>query len=49
MEGDNEMKEFMQKLEEFMGMGGVKKDIVFLALSGVSLLCSIFKLIPATV
>ena len=29
-----------------MEIGGVKKDIVFLALSGVSLLCSIFKLIP---
>lgn len=40
------MKEFMQKLEELMEIGGVKKDIVFLALSGVSLLCSIFKLIP---
>ena len=46
MEGDNEMKKFMQKLEELMEIGGVKKDIVFLALSGVSLLCSIFKLIP---
>lgn len=46
MKGDNEMKKFMHKLEELMEIGGIKKDIVFLALSGVSLLCSIFKLIP---
>ena len=40
------MKKFMQKIEELMEIGGTKKDIVFLVLSGISLLCSIFKLIP---
>lgn len=40
------MKKLMQKIEDFMGLGGTKKDIAFLVISGVSLLCSIFKLLP---
>ncbi len=40
------MKKLMYKLEELMDIGGTKKDIVFLVLSGISLLCSIFKLLP---
>lgn len=40
------MKKLMYKLEELMDIGGTKKDIIFLVLSGISLLCSIFKLLP---
>lgn len=40
------MKKCMEKLEAVMELGGMKKDIVFLILSGVALLCSIFKLLP---
>lgn len=40
------MKKLMEKLEKLMDAGGTKKDIIFLAVSGVSLLCSLFKLIP---
>lgn len=40
------MKKLMDKLEKLMDAGGTKKDIIFLAVSGVSLLCSLFKLIP---
>lgn len=36
----------MHKIERFMELGGTKKDIIFLVVSGVSLICSIFKLIP---
>lgn len=42
----NDMKKLMEKLEKLMDAGGTKKDIIFLAVSGVSLLCSLFKLIP---
>mgnify|MGYP002516665281 FL=1 len=40
------MKKCMEKLEAVMELGGMKKDIVFLILSGIALLCSIFKLLP---
>ena len=36
----------MQKLEEFLEWGGVKKDITLLVISGIALLLSIFKVIP---
>lgn len=36
------MKAAMKKLEELMEIGGTKKDIAFLVISGISLLCSIF-------
>ena len=36
----------MQKLEHFLEWGGVKKDIVLLVLSGLSLVASIFHLLP---
>ena len=32
----------MKKLEEIMEWGGIKRDIIFLILSGASLLLSIF-------
>ena len=36
------MKNLMRKLEELMEIGGTKKDITFLIISGIALLCSIF-------
>ena len=36
----------MKKLEELLEWGGTKKDIAFLVVSGISLLLSIFKVIP---
>lgn len=40
------MKNLMKKLEELLEIGGTKKDITFLVISGIALLCSIFNLIP---
>ncbi len=36
----------MEKLEHFLELGGTKKDITFLILSGISLLISLFDLLP---
>ncbi len=40
------MKKIIEKVEDFMELGGTKKDIVFLIISGIALIASIFKLIP---
>lgn len=40
------MKRWMEKLEAFLELGGVKKDITCLVLSGIALLLSIFPVIP---
>lgn len=40
------MKSLMKKLEDFLEIGGTKKDIIFLVISGIALICSIFKLVP---
>ncbi|MCI8578927.1 MAG: cation-translocating P-type ATPase [Lachnospiraceae bacterium] len=40
------MRPFMETLEGLMEKGGIKKDIVLLAVSGVALLVSIFGVIP---
>lgn len=40
------MENTIKKIEEFMELGGTKKDIACLVLSGVTLLVSIFDLIP---
>ena len=40
------MKAIMEKLEALLEVGGVKKDIVLLVLSGLSLLISIFDILP---
>lgn len=40
------MKQAMKKLEQLLELGGVKKDIVLLAVSGVALAVSIFDLLP---
>ena len=36
----------MKKLEELLEWGGMKRDILFLAVSGIALLISIFDLLP---
>lgn len=36
----------MKKIEAFLEWGGIKKEIVFLVISGVALLASIFDLVP---
>jgi len=40
------MKTFMRKLEGFLELGGIKKDITLLVISGIALLFSIFDVIP---
>ena len=35
------MKKIIEKIEEFMELGGTKKNIAFLVISGISLLISI--------
>lgn len=40
------MKKAMEKLESLLELGGTKKGIVFLILSGLALLVSIFRLLP---
>ena len=40
------LKQAMKKLESLTEIGGIKKDVAFLAVSGVALLISIFKFIP---
>ena len=39
--GEASMKKMMFKLEELVEVGGMKKDIVFLVIGGVSLLLSL--------
>ncbi|MDO5387879.1 MAG: cation-translocating P-type ATPase [Clostridia bacterium] len=38
------MKHFMKKLEHILEIGGIKKDIAFLVISGIALIISIFDL-----
>lgn len=40
------MKKLMEKLEGFMELGGTKKDITLLVISGITLLMSIFNIEP---
>ncbi|MGL6200739.1 MAG: heavy metal translocating P-type ATPase [Lachnospiraceae bacterium] len=40
------MKNLMKKIEEFLELGGTKKDIILLVISGIALLCSIFDILP---
>lgn len=40
------MKRVMEKLEQLLEHGGIKKDILFLALSGAAVLCSLLKIAP---
>lgn len=40
------MKKVMEKMEWLLEIGGTKRDITFLILSGIALIISIFKMIP---
>ena len=40
------MKTLMEKLEWFLELGGIKKDISLLCISGITLIVSIFNLLP---
>lgn len=40
------MKALMEKLERLLELDGMKKDIVFLTLSGIAVICSLLKLKP---
>lgn len=40
------MKLAMEKLEHFLELGGTKKDITLLVISGIALIVSIFDLVP---
>lgn len=40
------MKLAMEKLEHFLELGGTKKDITLLVISGIALIVSIFDLAP---
>lgn len=42
----SDMKKIIEKVEAFMELGGMKKDITFLVISGIALIISIFDLIP---
>ena len=41
-----QMEKVIEKIESFMELGGVKKDLTFLVLGGLSLIISLFDLIP---
>lgn len=43
---EDDMKAFLEKMEELLELGGTKKEVTFLALSGISLIISIFNLLP---
>ena len=40
------MQQIIEKLEHFMELGGVKKDIILLVISGIALIVSLFELVP---
>ena len=40
------MKQVMKKLEHLLSLGGIKKDIVLLAISGLAVVCSLLKFQP---
>lgn len=40
------VEKLVEKLEYLLELGGTKKDIVFLVISGISLICSFFDLLP---
>ena len=40
------MKKLMEKLEQLLELGGIKKDIAFLVISGAAVLCSLLKWSP---
>ena len=37
------MKRLMEKLEQLLEIGGIKKDVTFLMISGIAVICSLLK------
>lgn len=44
--GESSMKRVMKRLEHLLELGGIKKDIVLLVISGVAVICSLLKWQP---
>ena len=40
------MKHLMEKLEQLLELGGIKKDVTFLVISGIAVICSLIKSNP---
>lgn len=40
------MKHLMEKLEQLLELGGIKKDVTFLVISGIAVICSLLKWNP---
>ena len=40
------MKQVMEKLEHLLELGGIRKDIILLVISGAAVLCSLFRFQP---
>ena len=40
------MKQVISRLEDFLELGGIKKDIILLVISGISVICSLLKFRP---
>ena len=40
------MKNLTEKLESFLELGGIKKDVAFLVISGIAVICSLLKIDP---
>ena len=40
------MKHLMEKLEQLLELGGIKKDVTFLVISGIAVICSLLKWEP---
>ena len=40
------MKHLMEKLEQLLELGGIKKDVTFLVISGIAVICSLLKWKP---
>lgn len=43
---EDSMKSAIEKLEHLMELGGIKKDIIILVISGIAVLCSLFGFTP---
>ena len=40
------MKHLMERLEHLLELGGIKKDVTFLVISGIAVICSLLKIEP---
>ena len=42
------MKAFMERLERLLGLGGIKKDVALLVISGIAVVCSLLNFAAVT-